>query len=111
MIVLLHRAYTVPCLMLIHMFDSFSEVQLYKSRKFHKERSSFYLIAKRIRSESPEALKAIGVFQRLWEKNTFQYGVSNNMGADGGETDDLQEVLDSSALNLWSLLVPYGKPR
>ena len=90
MIILPHKAYISPCFKLICMFNSFSEVQLYKSSKFHKERSWFYLIAKNVRARSPEAITAMEKFKRLWEKNTFQPQDPFKNDSEDPDTDDLR---------------------
>lgn len=55
MIVLLHKIEAVATVQLLHTFDKFASVQLFKHTKFHAKRSSFYMLATNIRADSEGA--------------------------------------------------------
>jgi len=71
MVVLLHKAEVWDTVLLLRAFNSFAEVSTFKPSKAHAIRSSFYMVAKNIRSESEEAKKAVDLFRRLWYRGTF----------------------------------------
>jgi hypothetical protein len=71
MVVLLHKAEVWDTVLLLYAFNSFAEVSTFKPSKAHAIRSSFYMVAKNIRSESEEAKKAVELFRRLWYRGTF----------------------------------------
>ncbi|KAF2181121.1 hypothetical protein K469DRAFT_692356 [Zopfia rhizophila CBS 207.26] len=48
-----------------------SHIQVFKPKKFHAEKSSFYLIAKNVRSQSQEARDAAEIFRRSWMRSSF----------------------------------------
>jgi hypothetical protein len=77
---------------LLYTSSRFSDIQLFKSKRYHAEKSSFYLVAKNIRPKSEEAVQAINTFRRSWCCATFitdQSEVEN----DKLEGDDIVSVL------------------
>jgi 23S rRNA U2552 (ribose-2'-O)-methylase RlmE/FtsJ len=72
MIVLLHRSSRVRIFRLLHMFSKFSQVQIFKPKKSHAIKSSFYLVAKDIQSESPSCLEVMDLFKLIWERATLK---------------------------------------
>ncbi|KAK7739795.1 hypothetical protein SLS62_011237 [Diatrype stigma] len=95
MVVLLHKVEAWDTVMLLRTFDRFTTgstrtgrgVRTFKPRAGHKTRSSFYLVAMGVRSDSPEAHRAIARWKNLWRVATFgtdeewttaKYGDSSN---------------------------------
>jgi hypothetical protein len=72
MIVLLHRSSRVRIFRLLRMFSQFSHIQIFKPTKSHAIKSSFYLVAKDIQSESTACLKAMDLFKLVWEQATLK---------------------------------------
>lgn len=70
-ILLLHKPKLWNIVKLLSLFDKISKVQLLKSPVAHKTRSSFYLIAKNVQSQHPEALRAIAYWKSTWKSLTF----------------------------------------
>jgi 23S rRNA U2552 (ribose-2'-O)-methylase RlmE/FtsJ len=68
MLLLLHRSSRVSVFRLICIFSKFSDVQIFKSTRNHTIKSSFYLVAKNIHSESTSCLEAIDLFKLVWER-------------------------------------------
>lgn len=71
MIVLLHKAEAWNKLCLFYTFEKFSRIRLFKPDKEHQHRSSFYMIATDIQSNSKEALAAVEEWKRAWKIATF----------------------------------------
>lgn len=88
MIVLLHRPFSVQIFLLLYAFQQFSDIQLYKPKRAFRERSSFYLVAKSIRSNSQEAATAMEGFRMLWKRATFP---EKAFPEAPGENDDMDE--------------------
>jgi hypothetical protein len=100
---LLHKAYKWCCVKLLYMFSKFSDIQLFKPRKYHAEKSSFYLVAKNVQPKTEEAIQAIDAFRGSWYAATFGTGreeAGNDELVDG---DDIQAVLDEFGLKFTEL--------
>lgn len=73
MIMLLHRAEGWDAMELVCYFDRFSDVRLFKPTKGHRSRSSFYMVAKNVRSDQAEALVAKELWVQRWKNATYQH--------------------------------------
>ena len=71
MIVLLHRLEAWHTVNLIWKFKKISSVQLFKPKKGHAKRSSFYMIATNVESQNPEAVEAVKRWKGIWRIATF----------------------------------------
>lgn len=71
MVILLHKLESVENLKLLSQFDQCSDVQVFKSWKFHAARSSFYLIAKDVRRNSPLVADMVSSWKAKWKIATF----------------------------------------
>ncbi|MBE3049910.1 hypothetical protein IMZ48_46915 [Candidatus Bathyarchaeota archaeon] len=74
MIVLMHKAEAWDTVLTLRSFSTFSNITLYKPKKAHTKRSSFYLIAKDIDSKSPEGISAVKEWKEAWRLATFETG-------------------------------------
>ena len=74
MIVLLHKVEAMDTVELLHRFNHFSTVKLFKSSKSHAKRSSFYMVATDIQTGHPEVAIAISQWKRMWKVATFGSG-------------------------------------
>lgn len=71
MVVLLHKLEAVDTVNLLYTFSRFSSIQLFKPRSAHAKRSSFYMVATNIKSDSPQVREAIEYWKTLWKVLTF----------------------------------------
>lgn len=71
MIVLLHHLESWNTLNIVRRFRQFSDVQLFKPRKAHTRRSSFYMIATSVQSRQSEATEAVQYWKSSWRAATF----------------------------------------
>lgn len=72
MVVLLHRVESWNNVQLLRDFCGFAGVRLFKPAKSHATRSSFYMVARDVRSRCPEALAAVARWKKAWEAATFR---------------------------------------
>ncbi|KAK7747313.1 hypothetical protein SLS53_001566 [Cytospora paraplurivora] len=72
MIVLLHKLEAWDTVLLLHAFAGFSTVRLFKPRSGHAKRSSFYMVAKDVRSDQAEATAAVEAWKEQWRAATFE---------------------------------------
>lgn len=93
---LLHKVEAWRNISLLHLFSKISEVQLFKSDRYHKTRSSFYLVAKNVKSEHELARDAVRSWQRKWRVATF------------GTEGDFKELLYYDYDRIESLLEEFG---
>ncbi|APA14883.1 hypothetical protein SS1G_14442 [Sclerotinia sclerotiorum 1980 UF-70] len=93
LVMLLHKVDAWHSAFLLYTFSKFADIEVFKPVKKHATRSSFYMIAKNIRVNHPEALKAIGEWQEDWYRATF--GGPENTGLPKEEPTDetVQELL------------------
>lgn len=71
MIVLMHKAEAWSSLSLLYTFSRFSRVRLFKPEGEHQYKSSFYMLATEIRSQSEEARQAVRMWTREWRVACF----------------------------------------
>lgn len=91
MVVLLHKLDAVDTVSLVYTFSRFSSIQLFKPKGAHAKRSSFYLIATNIQSESPLAREAVESWKQTWRVMTFGSDEEREKKAWDGHMDE--EVL------------------
>ena len=70
-VVLMHIIFKWHTILTIQAFDQFSNIEVLKPLFSHKARVSFYLIAKNVKPEHPEALKAIEYWTNCWKNVTL----------------------------------------
>ncbi|KAF4446135.1 hypothetical protein F53441_10198 [Fusarium austroafricanum] len=71
MIILMHKLDSWRCFDLIHQFSKMSTVQLFKHRKNHRIRSSFYLVAKNVQADSAFAKQMVSMWKQQYKIATF----------------------------------------
>ncbi|SMQ49171.1 unnamed protein product [Zymoseptoria tritici ST99CH_3D7] len=81
MIVLLHKIERWEVLKLLYHFNKFSDVSVFKPERIHASRSSFYLVAKKVQSQSEAARAVLQEWKKEWEVTTF------------GTAEEIEEVL------------------
>lgn len=72
MIVLLHLLDAWDTIVLLHTFTKFSSVRLFKPRRGHATRSSFYMVAQCVQSQQAEAIAAVRQWKEDWRIATFE---------------------------------------
>lgn len=71
LIVLLHKLEAWEPVTLIYTLREFSSVQIFKPKSSHAYRSSFYMVATGVQSQSDKAIRAIERWKRIWRVATF----------------------------------------
>ncbi|PNS15027.1 ribosomal RNA large subunit methyltransferase J [Sphaceloma murrayae] len=74
MIICLHKMDRYETVRLIHTFGKFSTVKVFKPKKHHSSRSSFYLVAQHIQPRHPAAVSAIACWKTTWRIATLGSG-------------------------------------
>ncbi|PON26754.1 hypothetical protein TGAM01_v204255 [Trichoderma gamsii] len=92
MVVLLHKLDAPDTASLLHTFSRFSTIQLFKPKKAHAKRSSFYMVARDIQNDSPQAREAIDAWKLMWKTLTFAPDEDRWKAADGHM--DEQELVE-----------------
>lgn len=71
-VLLLHRIESWDTVCILHAFNKFSDIQLYKHPKCHAITSSFYLVAKNIDLNHEAAIISLYYWKDLWRYLTFK---------------------------------------
>lgn len=102
LVVVLHRADTWSSASLMHVFCKFAEVKLFKPTKAHTKRSSFYMVARNVQSQNPDALRAVETWKKEWRVATLG-GMTGQ-----GPQEPLDEPLDEPP-DAEKFLTEFGK--
>ncbi|KAL8992923.1 MAG: hypothetical protein Q9169_006729 [Polycauliona sp. 2 TL-2023] len=70
-VILLHKAEAWDTTCLLKKFTSFAKVTLFKPESAHRQRSTFYLVAKDVQPTSTEAQTFIDGWKQAWTEATF----------------------------------------
>lgn len=71
MVVLFQKVESWETVCFLYRFSKFSTVKLFKPKRGHGKRSSFYMIATNVQSQSTEAALAIKKWKEVWRWATF----------------------------------------
>ena len=111
LIMLLHKVETWNTLRTLHAFPGFANIQLFKPKKCHTSRSSFYLIATGVRPEAPAAKIAVEKWKAMWKEATVgapkdpaQEDPSNSLARNGEQ--DVNRLLQEFGGNVVQLAEP-----
>ncbi|KXG49408.1 uncharacterized protein PGRI_032780 [Penicillium griseofulvum] len=96
MVVLLHKLEAWDTANLIWQFTRFASVKLIKPKTGHAKRSSFYLVAKDIQDNHPEAVRNLLKWKKIWRLATF-----------GSEAECRKEILDD-CLRVEDFIANFG---
>jgi len=88
LVLLLHRAEAGDTARLIHTMSTLADIQLFKPSKTHAIKSSFYLVAKNVQSETKEASVIVSEWKKRWYQMTFAYQGYGNVNAIGYRSDE-----------------------
>lgn len=72
LVLLLHRIESWDTVCILHAFNEFSDIQLYKHPKAHAIKSSFYLVARRVNLKHHAARESMDYWKSLWKYLTFK---------------------------------------
>ncbi|CAJ2511044.1 Uu.00g066690.m01.CDS01 [Anthostomella pinea] len=97
MLVLLHHAESFRNICLFHNFSKFAKVTLFKPDVQHQHRSSFYMIAMEIQSQSEEAANMVRQWKREWHAATF------------GSDEVYDEAVRSGTPDVDAVLAEFGE--
>ncbi|KAI4173392.1 MAG: hypothetical protein LQ343_002924 [Gyalolechia ehrenbergii] len=96
-VMLLHKADAYDTVLLLKKFCSFANVTLFKPSAGHRQRSTFYMIAKDVQPTSLEAQRCIAGWKEIWIQGTF-----------GGENGTGVAPKDPDAAEVDALLNEFG---
>ena len=106
LIVLLHKVDAWDNILLLQTFETFSKIRLYKPKKIHATRSSFYLIAKAVQPESAQAIQAIEGWKADWWRSTFGGEAGTGLDKEEATENQVEEVLDRYGARLMEIGTP-----
>ena len=107
MVMLLHQAYGPHTVRLLEAFSHFSQISLFKPTVSHKNRSSFYLVAKNLDPKNERAYHLLQDLRRTWRMYTVQnFGVDITEDDIGGDQKSLEHIMESFGETLISLAEP-----
>ncbi|KAJ4864066.1 ftsJ-like methyltransferase domain-containing protein [Trichoderma breve] len=93
LVAVMHKPEEIHTAELLQIFSKFSKVSLFKPRRAHAKRSSFYMVAKKIDTCSNQAIEAKDLWRKEWIDSTF--GTADNCAILSKRTaDDARELLD-----------------
>ncbi|KAK0658904.1 hypothetical protein QBC41DRAFT_287445 [Cercophora samala] len=96
LIVLLHKIEMWRIACFLQTMTTFSEVRVHKPKTGHTKRSSFYMIAKNVQSDSGEAKEAVQTWKNLWRIATF------------GTDEEVAQAVRESGPSAEELLAEFG---
>lgn len=116
LVIRLHRPDSWNCARLIRIVDSVSlgPVRLFKSKKRHADRSSFYLVSKGVLPARTAAKEAVEMWRRAWLAATLRQGEENQgenvtEWSDWEKGGDVHEFLENFGPRLIELAEPIWK--
>ncbi|KAK7936483.1 hypothetical protein LTR80_011089 [Exophiala xenobiotica] len=112
LIMLLHKVESWHTLQTIYAFYGFARVQLYKPKKCHTTRSSFYLIATNVQPNSPAAKTAVGIWRTMWKEATISQPDSLEGSLSSslvGVEDEVNRLLENFGRHIVQLADPVWR--
>ncbi|KAK5658949.1 hypothetical protein OQA88_1767 [Cercophora sp. LCS_1] len=105
LVLVMRRADSEVSVEMMHRFSKFADIQLFKPGKAHARKSSFYMVAQNVQSESLEAAQAVKLWKKKWREVTLGRDVSDEMEvlSPDSNSDRL------SADGMESLLAEFGE--
>lgn len=97
LIMLCHKAENWRNIETFALFNRFSRLEFWKPSRIHGKRSSFYMIARDVRTNSVHAKLAVESWKKTWYQETF-----------GGETGTGEKQPESTAEEVQSVLDEFG---
>ncbi|KAL6700736.1 hypothetical protein J3F84DRAFT_359097 [Trichoderma pleuroticola] len=101
----MHKPEEIHTAELLQIFSKFSQVSLFKPKRAHAKRSSFYMVAKKVDTCSNQAIEAREIWKREWIDRTL--GTADESTSLSERTaDDARNLLDGYGTEL----VKIGRP-
>ncbi|KAH9896229.1 hypothetical protein F4778DRAFT_783509 [Xylariomycetidae sp. FL2044] len=97
LVVLLHRVEAWETVRFLYTASKFATVKLYKPLRAHAKRSSFYMVATNVQSQSSEALAAVERWKKVWRVATF------------GAEEEYQAAIGATDVKVENLLEEFGE--
>lgn len=97
MIVLIHKVEAWDTVRLLQTFKTFSTIRLFKPSRYHAKRSSFYMVAQNVHSQTTAAQEAIRMWKKIWHAATFE------------QTDVLEELIQDNIQEAPKVLNEFGR--
>ncbi|OAA46859.1 Ribosomal RNA methyltransferase RrmJ/FtsJ [Metarhizium rileyi] len=94
-VVLLHRPEAIHTASTMCLFSRFSSISVFKPRRAHAKRSSFYMVAQRVRPCSEAAIRTTRTWKDEWQAATLRAG-------------DAEESEDPTCVEVQMLLGEFG---
>ncbi|KAL7954863.1 hypothetical protein V8C34DRAFT_293244 [Trichoderma compactum] len=105
LVAVMHKPEEIHTAELLQIFSRFSKIYLFKPKKAHAKRSSFYMVAKKIDTCSNQAIEAREIWKREWIDSTL--GTADEIASLSKRTaDDARKLLDDYGTEL----VKIGRP-
>lgn len=108
-IFLMHKVEAWRSIQTLYTFSRFADVVLHKPTAGHAKRSSFYLIAKNVQSDSLEALSAIEWWREVWRLATFPTQSGEERVEWQEDRWTAEEILESFGSELLKMAAPIWK--
>ncbi|KAL9606875.1 MAG: hypothetical protein Q9167_008138, partial [Letrouitia subvulpina] len=105
-IILLHKADAFDTMQLLRSFSGFAKIALFKPHKGHTTRSTFYLIAKDVKSLSVPAIEAMENWKFDWQQATFGGEKGPGVDQEPASDEEVNAVLDDFGPELIKLCQP-----
>ncbi|KAL4821881.1 hypothetical protein BDW67DRAFT_171903 [Aspergillus spinulosporus] len=100
MIMLLHKIEAPNTVQLLYEFEKFSTVRVYKHAHYHAKRSSFYMLASDIKTDSKKAREVIERWKRVWRAATLDVD---------GDDEMFRQVLEEGAPRVEDILEGFSE--
>ena len=109
MVVLLRKPDAWEVAHLLHQFNSFADIQLFKPYKKHAVRSTFYLVAKNVQSKAESVKAALEEWRESCFRGTFGGDEGTGERDPEMEVDAAKAVLNDFGSKLIESAVPVWK--
>ena len=107
LIMLLHKADAWNTFELLVTFAEFSELQVFKPSRCHATRSSFYLVARDVRSECTAARLAVEKWKRGWRYTTIDSdSLATSIEPTVQDREAMEKILETLGEEFVHLLAP-----
>jgi 23S rRNA U2552 (ribose-2'-O)-methylase RlmE/FtsJ len=108
LVLVMHKPESFDTADIIRTFTQCSTVRLFKSKKMHAIKSSFYMVATKVNMQSEEVQSAIIKWKKKWEDATLisEGALSTNLSA---SEDEVREMLAEFGPQLIGLARPLWK--
>ncbi|KAF2758907.1 hypothetical protein EJ05DRAFT_526995 [Pseudovirgaria hyperparasitica] len=106
MVVLLGKPEHPDTTAILRHFDRFARIELFKSRRKHTLRSTFYLVARDVQSESHAAKAALEDWKARWYRATFGGEIGTGELEPDMDTASMASMIDEFGTRLIELASP-----